>query len=314
MDWIGVLAGVPVHVEFQAPKLRRSMEPLLRESFVSAHADAGPAALRIRVLPSRRYETLDELRGDSESVCVFRAAEGWVLEFKHGRAWVHPTRGQAELSLDDGFDALPLKERQTAILMILVWLLSPRGRHVLHAAAVALKPDCAVLLAGESGNGKSSTFAALLGAGCEGIADDVTVISEGPPGFSAWPLALGVSLAPAAVAFAGPIAAMDEILHDSKQLVFSQRWARTAVPLAGLVQMRLNPQLPSHLEALSPGEALLGLLPAAGGVLLDDGAAATRLAALGRMVQAMPCFRLRLGRDLYGRGDLIRSVLAQALS
>ncbi len=313
-QWKGSWAGVPVRLAFDGAASRQSMDELLRQAFSSTDAAVPEAeALHIDVVASKRYPRLDEIPGDSERVRVFRAADGWVLEFLRGRAWLRPAAGLAELALDPGFDSLPLKERQTALLMTVIWLLSAHRRYVLHAASVALAPGCGVLLAGESGNGKSTTFAALLGAGCEGIADDVSVIQEQGNVFSAWPLALGVSLAPASVAFAGPASADDARLNDGKQMIFPRRWTRSAVRLTALVQMKLVADAPSKLVALSPGAALLSLLPAAGGVLLDDGSAAARLGALGRMSQSLRCFRLQLGRDLFGQGAALRDLLHRGL-
>lgn len=63
----------------------------------------------------------------------------------------------------------------TAVLAV---LLQQRGLLVLHANA-ALTPNGAVAISGESGAGKSTTLAALLGQGCLMLSDDITALRQG---------------------------------------------------------------------------------------------------------------------------------------
>jgi hypothetical protein len=58
---------------------------------------------------------------------------------------------------------------------VLPAMLRHRGLLVLHANA-ALTPDGVVVLAGQSGAGKSTTLAALIERGCAMLADDVTAV------------------------------------------------------------------------------------------------------------------------------------------
>jgi len=60
-------------------------------------------------------------------------------------------------------------------------VLRHRGQLVLHANA-ALTTKGAVVIAGESGAGKSTTLAALLSRGCQMVTDDVTVLRASPTG------------------------------------------------------------------------------------------------------------------------------------
>jgi hypothetical protein len=61
---------------------------------------------------------------------------------------------------------------------VLAALLRQRGLLVLHANAVTA-PGGAIVIGGESGAGKSTTTAALLGAGCRMLSDDITVLRAG---------------------------------------------------------------------------------------------------------------------------------------
>jgi hypothetical protein len=58
---------------------------------------------------------------------------------------------------------------------VMAALLRQRGLLVLHANA-AVTPTGAVAISGESGVGKSTALAALLGRGCTMLADDITVL------------------------------------------------------------------------------------------------------------------------------------------
>jgi hypothetical protein len=61
------------------------------------------------------------------------------------------------------------------VTVVLAAALVQRGRLVLHANAAELD-GLAVVIAGSSGAGKSTALAALLGAGCRMLADDITVV------------------------------------------------------------------------------------------------------------------------------------------
>ncbi len=60
------------------------------------------------------------------------------------------------------------------VTVVLAAALAQRGRLVLHANAAELDGR-AIVIAGGSGAGKSTTLAAMLGAGCRMLADDITV-------------------------------------------------------------------------------------------------------------------------------------------
>jgi hypothetical protein len=66
---------------------------------------------------------------------------------------------------------------------VLPAVLRHRGLLVLHANAV-LTPEGVVVLAGQSGAGKSTTLAALIARGCAMLADDVTAVGLARDGYS----------------------------------------------------------------------------------------------------------------------------------
>jgi len=76
-----------------------------------------------------------------------------------------------------GWGHEPLKSQQEPWLLTLIWLLRERGRYALHASAVA-RGGRALLMAGESGSGKSSTALSLIHTGWDWLADDVVLLES----------------------------------------------------------------------------------------------------------------------------------------
>jgi hypothetical protein len=81
-------------------------------------------------------------------------------------------RGQVTLERNPGADDRVLAT--AFVTVVLAAALVQRGKLVLHANAAELDGG-AVVIAGSSGAGKSTTLAALLKAGCRMLADDITV-------------------------------------------------------------------------------------------------------------------------------------------
>ena len=74
---------------------------------------------------------------------------------------------------------MPLYEKAAPLLRIINWWQRSRGMQVIHGAAVGT-PQSGVILAGESGSGKSTTALACLQAGLGYIADDYCLLAPEP--------------------------------------------------------------------------------------------------------------------------------------
>lgn len=141
-----------------------------------AIAAGGADAVELRL---EAAEALPDPTGAGESagrIRIHRHGGQIQLRAPGLAALIDPAVRLARYRLEPAFDTLPAKEQGDLLLLPLLHLLRTRGISALHAAAV-LSPAGAVLLAGESGRGKSTTAASLDAAGWPLLADDVLLLS-----------------------------------------------------------------------------------------------------------------------------------------
>ncbi|MFO1429078.1 MAG: hypothetical protein U1F76_02885 [Candidatus Competibacteraceae bacterium] len=160
----------------------------------------------------------------------------------------------------------PLKTQQEPWLLTLIWLLRERGRYALHASAVAWA-ERGLLIAGDSGSGKSTTALSLIHHGWDYLADDVVILEPGePPRLHA--LARGFAFHPTLAARFPRLTG--EAVADKRctaiETLFPDRQI-AACRVAALLFPRVVDAAVSRLEPLSSVEALSALLPASGGIL-----------------------------------------------
>jgi hypothetical protein len=216
-----------------------------------------------------------------------------------------------EVSLSERWWREHLKTQQDPWLLSLVWLQREQGRYALHASAVA-RGDQGLLIAGESGSGKSSTALSLIHQGWDWLADDVVLLEPGAPA-RLHGLARGFAFHPA----------LAERLPDLKgEAAAEKRFADVATLFPGrqidtcrtaaLLFPRVTLTERSLLDRLSPAEALMALLPASGGILVGGAPdrSQAQLTALRDLVAGVPAYRLRAGRDIFGNGAALEALLA----
>ena len=233
---------------------------------------------------------------------VFRSADR-----DRGRHLLGVTRATA-LSPREG--GAPLRRQ-------LQWAL---GREVVfvHAAAVGSERGV-VLLVGPGGAGKSSTSLACLGAGLGFLSDDYCLVNGDPP--VAHQLYSTARVADHDTghfeAVAQPsVAAVpvdEESVVDGKALyqVHTQHPERivTAAPVLGVVVLDRHRGDGPRLEPVGPATALRTLAPSTLWQLsLDPG---FELAAMRRLVAAVPCHRLVLSPDRAANPPVIAELLAR---
>ncbi|OZA01275.1 MAG: hypothetical protein B7X99_01260 [Rhizobiales bacterium 17-65-6] len=205
-----------------------------------------------------------------------------------------------------------------------LWLLDlayrdPRPAILIHGAALAL-PAGAVVLAGVSGAGKSTLSAALVARGWRFGTDDSVALgfAEGRARVLPCPGAISLkagSLAPLALFHPG-LAALPLVGAGTKQgrylalpphLHLSGRGAESDV--LGFIFPRFVAGAPTRVEALSPSQALLGLMEAE----FDIGEAAgnPELDAFLDLVETVPRHAVTYG-DLGEMDATLRDLLADA--
>ncbi len=198
----------------------------------------------------------------------------------------------------------------------LIESLKRRGLYSLHASGAELDGK-AVLVAGHSGAGKSTLAAALVRAGFAFIGDDMAFVEEreGALGIRAFPDESDLTDESARL-----IPELAHLADDEMPLGWPKRRVRLeqafgadiawrSAPTAILFP-RVVPTSTAGVDGIREDEALLELSP---NVLLTDVVASQRhLNVLAALVEAAPCYRLTLGRDLNAAVTEVRRLLRTA--
>jgi hypothetical protein len=184
---------------------------------------------------------------------------------------------------------------------ILTWWASDLGIAFLHAGSVA-DDRGAVVLAGASGSGKSTTAMACLADGMHFIGDDACLVRlDGRP--TVHTMYRRAKLERDAAARLPAVAELAvDTMADSVLIDPGARVVHSA-PLRAVLLPRIADAERSCLTPVTSAEARRVLVPAT--MLEGSGAGASTLRAITRLVGAVPCFRLELGRDL---GDVVATV------
>ena len=209
----------------------------------------------------------------------------WDEDRRRGIAWTHDAATQPPWDV-----AAPLRS-------LLRWGLRGRGLAVVHGAVVG-DDRGAVLLAGVSGSGKSTSAIVAMLDGMRSVGDDHCVIELGDP-----PVAHG--LYGIGKAEAGTMRMLPQLapLGDGlpvtiagKQLLdLSLTGALTPrLPLRAIVLPHVAGAV-GDPQPVSKGEALVGLGPAT--LVQLPGSRPADSAAIARLASALPAFRLPLGPD-----------------
>jgi hypothetical protein len=190
---------------------------------------------------------------------------------------------------------------------ILTWWAADRDLAFLHASAVA-DEACAVVLAGASGSGKSTTALACVANGMRFVGDDACVVRF-DPGQMVYPVYRLAKLEPDALDRLPSLARL-AVDTSAEQIVLdpSSNLAIGA-PLRAVLLPKIARGRSSRLTPTSPRAALRTLVP--GSLLEGDGAGGTALRALTRLVQTAPCYQLELGSDLADVVANVRRALLQ---
>lgn len=313
--WIG-----PVAVEVTAPRPGGPLAAWLGRSFhlSAARPTALPALgprLRFRVVAGVASATSGGGSAPEAAVPTRVRRDGTRVSLTCARAdcALDLAAGRAALRLAADWWGLSVKTRQTPWLLSLIWLLRERGYYALHAAVVA-RGGQGLLIAGDSGSGKSSTALSLIHHGWDALADDVAILEPG-----AVPRLLAL-----ARGFAFHPALAERLPGLTGEPIGPKCFAAEGPPFAGrplaacrpaaLLFPRVVDADTSRLEPLSPAAALLALLPASSGIVCGGGAGQSQgqLSALGDLVARTPAWRLAAGRDIFGRGAVLAALLAAA--
>jgi hypothetical protein len=196
---------------------------------------------------------------------------------------------------------VPYWERSFPLRTILHWWLQDQPLQPVHAAAVGL-PQGGVLIAGQSGAGKSTAALACLDSGLLYAGDDYVLVGTGdaPHLYSLYGTA---KLEPAnLLRFPRLEAAASNIgrLDREKALLFLNSFAPEKLtpgfPLRAILVPRITGRPDTLLRRGKAGDAFLALAPTTLGHL--PGAENAAFAKMAALVRRLPAYILEVGTDL----------------
>jgi hypothetical protein len=308
-----VLAGAALDVRYAGPALLAALGPAL--DHLAAPADGPPdltvcawdtASTGVAVPGRAGAGGADATAGgglctvyqaDPESLSVLSMAD------RRGVHWV-PDAGK-----------LTCHERAAPFRPLVHWWQRQRGRQLVHGAAVGEERG-AVLLAGNSGSGKSTTALACLLDGLTYLGDDYVLLdAEGEPSVhcaysSAKLNADHMGIVPPLV----DLVANRERLGIEKALWFLHAHVPARLgqrlPLRAVIVPRVGGgRAACRIERISAAAALLALAPST--VIQLRGASDVALERMARCLARVPCYRLDLAREPRAIAAGVRDVLAR---
>jgi len=198
----------------------------------------------------------------------------------------------------------------------LIELLRRRGLYTIHATALE-KHGRGVLIPGNSGRGKTTSFISLLRSGYRYLSDDHPLIRDAGTHVEVLPFPIKINVTDATVAFFPELReAPETVLRPGtpKRAFYAEEMYPTSVGESCQPAIVLFPHVVdaphSHLELLPKSRALEVLLPQA--LLVYDPEVARReFQVLAKLVQQVDCYRLHFGRDILDLPKLITPLLEQ---
>lgn len=193
-----------------------------------------------------------------------------------------------------GYAAAPREVRRELARLAAMLRLRERGRFHVHAAGAVAADGCAWLLAGESGNGKSTLAYALARSGWPILGEDGVLIERMHDGLlaRAWrePMQVSIELAsefPELDASAGVVDWSDP---RHRAPVAAPAGIARAARVGALALLRRSSR--DALVPASPTEALAALIRQSPTVLFGDAHSARQLDTLGTLVTSVPVYHL----------------------
>jgi hypothetical protein len=201
--------------------------------------------------------------------------------------------------------------------LALIELLRCRGLYTIHATALE-KDGKGVLIPGNSGRGKTTSFISLLRAGYRYLSDDHPFIRDAGTHVNLLPFPIKINVTEETIAFFPELRnASRTVLRPGfpKRAFDAEELYSTAIGECCRPALVLFPQVVdaphSTLEQLPRSRALELLLPQA--LLVYDPAVARReFQVLAKLVQQVNCYRLHFGRDILDLPRLITPLLEEA--
>lgn len=237
---------------------------------------------------------------------------GVVLHFLHG-AMVHVDPDQAVATGVVTTGIVHDGQLEDVTYVSLAPLLRRRGQYLLHASAVGSSAG-AVLFAGPSYSGKTTTGLAMVLAGWKQLASDVVILARSGAGIVAHPTPgyVGVrpntfELLPGLHQLSAVSEATESLTQEGRLLVNAEHWG-TPTPVRAVCFPRVTAEMDSSLEALGPSLTLAHLMEHSVD-RWDASALPEHMAFLTALSRQTSHYRLFLGAKLKQLPYLLQSAL-----
>ncbi len=312
------LSGFSLHLRFAGPALVSHLSPAL--DHLSASPNGHPPDLTIDLWDSastatrmaRRPWHVDDLiaRGDvrgyrDETILTALTADVGALSILNraenvGMFWI---RNAADL---------PTYERGAPLRAILHWWMRQRSRYLVHAAAVGVQGNGA-LIVGRGGSGKSTTALTCLVHGWDYASDDYCLVNciDSPRAESLYNSAKlnadHLRNLPQLI----PAISNREELGSEKALLFLHQYQpahlTTGFDLKAILLPSVTGKPDTVLRPATPAVGLRALAPSSLFQLPSTGQ--DEFFALSSLVRSVPCYHLELGTRLEQIPRVIEEVL-----
>jgi hypothetical protein len=201
--------------------------------------------------------------------------------------------------------------------LALIELLRRCELYTIHATALE-KNGRGILIPGNSGRGKTTSFISLLRSGYRYLSDDHPLIRDAGDHIDLLPFPIKINVTETTIAFFPELRnASDHLLRPGfpKRGFYAEELYQTAIGECCRPAVVLFPHVVdaphSRLELLPKSRALEMILPQA--LLVYDPVVARReFQVLAKIVQQVDCYRLHFGRDILDLPNLITPLLEQA--
>lgn len=335
-EYLFSLYGTPVRYLTSSSRLAAPVEELLRHFrrdtldevtplTVRFHAVKNRAAIPLVLSPEARHlisgtDVAAEGRPEHDLPYVVSQAGGRLLiDFADaGLFMIEGAYGRAEGYLLKP-ERMPANLIEYLFHLTLVQLLRHRELYTIHATALEWQGR-GILIPGNSGRGKTTSFISLLRAGYRYLSDDHPLIRDAGDHVELLPFPIKINVTEDTIAFFPELRnAPEQVLQRQpsfhKRGFYAEELYRTEIGACCRPDLILFPQVvdaaQSHLERLPKSRALQLVLPQAL-LVYDQEVARREFHVWAKLVQQADCYRLHFGRDLLDLPKLITPLLGQA--
>ncbi len=247
------------------------------------------------VIPPRAPSTLSLL-----DVGAWIDGDGVILRSADGRF-----DGVLELGGPGGtLGVTPGGHAEPLFTIAMALLLGRLGRALVHAAGVVAPDGRVWLLVGDTHAGKSTTTATLVRAGWEWLADDQVIVREerGELRVEGWARTPNLDAGYGA----------GELTGRRAPGAIVRAAVRGEFPFGGVLLPRVEGEVPTNFRPASASDTFTALVRQSPW-LLADAVASAPVHRLLTAAASRPAVELTLGRDSYGKPEVLGAVLERAI-